>query len=71
MSDEEEVVHKSVRSFKVRLSQDTPAYGRYNGDSPYQAANKALSELVRTAEKNGEDATGEYYFWLIYFYQIR
>jgi len=64
MSDEEEV-RKPVRSFKVKLSQETPAYGRYNGDSPYQAANKALSELVRNAEKNGEDATGEYYFWLI------
>lgn len=60
-----ETEHKKSRSFKVKLDQESAAYGRYNGDSPYQAANKALSELVRNVEKEGKDSTGEYIFWLI------
>ena len=34
---------KKTRSFKIKIGEDK-AYGRY-GDS-YQAANKALSELI-------------------------
>ena len=49
---------KSSRSFKVKLEQSGPQYGRYNGDSPYQAANKALSEIIRNRVKN-EQATDE------------
>ena len=33
---------KSSRSFKIKLEQTGPQYGRYNGDSQYQAANIAL-----------------------------
>jgi hypothetical protein len=56
---------KRTRSFKVKLTQTDPAYGRYNGDSPYQAANKALSEIVRNFIKEGGDANAEHVFWLI------
>lgn len=65
MSTDENVVKKKYRSFKVKLDQDTPAYGRYNGDSPYQAANKALSEMVRNDVKNGGDPHRIHVFWII------
>jgi len=42
-----------TRSFKVRLDGDTEAYGRYTGVSPYQAASKALSEIIRNKKKQG------------------
>lgn len=56
---------KKHRSFKVKLSEDGQSYGRYNGDSPYQAANKALSEIIRTKVKEGEVVEGKISFWLI------
>jgi hypothetical protein len=56
---------KKNRSFKVKLSEEGESYGRYNGDSPYQAANKALSEIIRTKVKNGEAVEGKITFWLI------
>lgn len=58
-------VKKSSRSFKVRLGDDDPAYGRYNGDSPYQAANKALSEIIRNKVKNNEPVDQDISFYLI------
>jgi hypothetical protein len=42
---------KRSRSFKVKEDSDSKSYGRYTGDSPYQAANKALSELIRKKKK--------------------
>ena len=56
---------KRNRSFKVKLSEDGQSYGRYNGDSPYQAANKALSEIIRTKVKDGEASDTKLTFWLI------
>jgi len=56
---------KRNRSFKVKLSEEGQSYGRYNGDSPYQAANKALSEIIRTKVKDGEAVDGKLTFWLI------
>ena len=53
------------RSFKVKLEAGGQLYGRYNGDSPYQAANKALSEIVRTREKNGQMDDNEITFFLV------
>jgi hypothetical protein len=49
-----EVMNKKSRSFKVKLESVGPQYGRYNGDSPYQAANKALSEIIRTKVRANE-----------------
>jgi hypothetical protein len=46
---------KRNRSFKVKLSEDEKSYGRYNGDSPYQAANKALSEIIRKKTKENNN----------------
>jgi hypothetical protein len=62
---EQLLIEKTNRSFKVKLSQDSISYGRYNGDSPYQAANKALSEIIRNKNKNNEDINGKITFWLI------
>ena len=56
---------KRNRSFKVKLSEDGQSYGRYNGDSPYQAANKALSEIIRNKVKAEEAVEGKLTFWLI------
>jgi hypothetical protein len=56
---------KKNRSFKVKLSLEDQLYGRYNGDSPYQAANKALSEIIRNRVKNSESVDGEINFYLV------
>ncbi len=59
------VGRKSSRSFKVKLEQNGPQYGRYNGDSPYQAANKALSEIIRNKVKNNEAVDEDITFFLV------
>ena len=62
---EVEDVKKKNRSFKVKLSDDGELYGRYNGDSPYQAANKALSEIIRNKVKANEKVDGDITFYLV------
>ena len=47
------VTKKSTRSFKVKLPGTETYEGRFTGDTPYQAANKALSKYYRL---NGPDA---------------
>lgn len=56
---------KKNRSFKVKLSEEAELYGRYNGDSPYQAANKALSEIIRNKVKGAEAVDGDITFYLV------
>ena len=56
---------KKNRSFKVKLSSEDQLYGRYNGDSPYQAANKALSEIIRNRVKNSESVNDDIIFYLV------
>ena len=56
---------KKSRSFRVKLDIDGDQYGRYNGESPYQAANKALSEIIRNKVKKGEPVDEEITFFLI------
>lgn len=63
--DEVDTNEKKNRSFKVKLSEEGQSYGRYNGDSPYQAANKALSEIIRNKVKAEEAVEGKLTFWLI------
>jgi len=69
MSSETETVlnvdKKSNRSFKVKLDNDGPQYGRYNGDSPYQAANKALSEIIRNRVKSNQSTDEDITFFLV------
>jgi len=66
MSDANETAAKKRnRSFKVKLSAESQLYGRYNGDSPYQAANKALSEIIRNKVKNNESVDDEINFYLV------
>jgi hypothetical protein len=62
---EQQDERKSARSFKVKLEQDGPQYGRYNGDSPYQAANKALSEIIRNRAKNDQPTDEDITFFLV------
>ena len=56
---------KQQRSFKVKLADEEKAHGRYTGDSPYQAANKALSEIIRQRKRDGKSTTGKINFTLI------
>ena len=52
----EQIKSKSgSRSFRVKLDKNGELYGRYNGDSPYQAANKALSEIIRRRIKDNQN----------------
>lgn len=60
-----EDLKKKNRSFKVKLSEEGELYGRYNGDSPYQAANKALSEIIRNKVKANEKVDGDISFFLV------
>ena len=55
---------KKSRSFKIKIGEEK-AYGRYTGESPYQAANKALSELIRKKKKDGDTTAGKINFTLI------
>lgn len=59
------VVKRGSRSFKVKLEHDGVQYGRYNGDSPYQAANKALSEIIRNRVKNNQTTNEDITFYLV------
>jgi hypothetical protein len=54
-----------TRSFKVKLEQNGPQYGRYNGDSPYQAATKALSEIIRNRIKINQSTDDDIKFYLV------
>lgn len=63
MSDDQDT-KKKTRSFKIKIGEEK-AYGRYTGDSPYQAANKALSELIRKKKNDGGSVTGKINFTLI------
>ena len=56
---------KGSRSFKVKLEENGPQYGRYNGDSPYQAANKALSEIIRNRVKSNQATDVDITFYLV------
>ena len=56
---------RKSRSFKVKEEGDDKAYGRYTGESPYQAANKALSELIRKKNKDGKATNTKIQFTLI------
>lgn len=58
-------IKKKNRSFKVKLTDEGDLYGRYNGDSPYQAANKALSEIIRNKVKVNEAVDSEINFFLV------
>jgi len=55
---------KKSRSFKIKIGEEK-AYGRYTGESPYQAANKALSELIRKKKSDGKTTAGKISFTLI------
>ena len=56
---------KKSRSFKAKLEQNSQQYGRYNGESPYQAANKAFSEIIKTRIKNNIPIDQNITFFLV------
>ena len=64
LTETTEQKEKYKRSFKVKLGEE-PQYGRYNGESPYQAANKALSEIIRNKVKANQETDSEITFFLI------
>lgn len=64
LTETTEQKEKYKRSFKVKLGEE-PQYGRYNGESPYQAANKALSEIIRNKVKANQETGSEITFFLI------
>lgn len=51
------------RSFKIKDGESS--YGRYTGYSPYQAANKALSEIIRKNTKDGKKSKKAIKFTLV------
>ena len=55
---------KKSRSFKIMLNGELKK-SVFKGDSPYQAANKALSETIRTLMKEGGNVENEITFSLI------
>ena len=57
--------NKQPRSFKAKLGKEDVSFGRYTGESPYQAANKALSEIIRQRKKDGLSTNGKINFWLV------
>jgi len=52
---------KKCRYFKYKMNNEDP-HGRFTGSSPYQAANKVLSEIVR---KDNNNTKKNYRFTLI------
>ena len=52
---------KKVRYFKYKLNNEDP-HGRFTGSSPYQAASKVLSEIVK---KDNNNTKKNYKFTLI------
>jgi len=52
---------KNNRFFKV-IAGGTTARGRFCGTKPKQAANKALTSIIRSMTKDGKDTTGEIKF---------
>ena len=64
-NDHSHETKKGTRSFKVKLEKNMVPTGRYNGDSPYQAANKALSEIIRNRVKNNQPINEEITFYLV------
>ncbi len=55
---------KKSRSFKIMLNGEVKK-SVFKGESPYQAANKALSETIRNMMKNGGNVDEEISFTLI------
>lgn len=55
---------KKSRSFKIKLNGELKK-SIFKGESPYQAANKALSETIRNMIKEGGNVENEITFTLI------
>ncbi|CAH6421805.1 Hypothetical protein KVN_LOCUS493 [uncultured virus] len=53
-----------VRFFKFKVD-DGDARGRFSGTKPKQAANKALTSILKTREKEGENVNGQIKFSII------
>lgn len=58
MASETETSQKNSnkRWFKVKVEGDSQYEGRYKGNSPWQAGNKALSEIVRRRGDSNNDS---------------
>lgn len=56
--------YPKVRYFKVVVDGGN-AHGRFSGTKPKQAANKALTSILKTREKNGQHVGGQIKFSII------
>jgi len=45
---------RNTRTFKVKLEENGTPYGRYYGISPFQAASKALSEIIKKNKQSDQ-----------------
>ncbi len=53
-----------TRYFKVVVEGEDP-HGRFSGTKPKQAANKALTSLIKSREKDGESTDGKIKFSIV------
>jgi hypothetical protein len=53
------------RTFKLQIGDSDEYTGRYTGNSPYQAANKAFSEYLRSKKRKRQSTTGSFKFTLV------
>jgi hypothetical protein len=56
--------HGNTRFFKVKTDGRAP-YGRFSGTKPKQAANKALTSILKTREKDGLGVDGQICFSIV------
>lgn len=54
----------NTRYFKVVIEGEDP-HGRFSGTKPKQAANKALTSLLKTKEKDGKSTDGKIKFSIV------
>ena len=56
--------NSKTRYFKV-IVDEGDAHGRFSGNKPKQAANKALTSILKTREKDGNGTSGEIKFRIV------
>lgn len=56
---------KRTRFFKVLVDNEESAHGRFSGNKPKQAANKALTSIFKAREQSGGSLTGKVKFSIV------
>lgn len=63
-TDDTESENSRTRYFKVMV-EGGDAHGRFSGSKPKQAANKALTSILKSREKDGKGTNGEIKFTIV------